>query len=113
MSLGSWIKSEREKRGWTREKLAQRVGVLEKRIYKWEKGFANPSTDNLVKLENLFNIGNTKAVISKKAKERKPQAPKRTPKRRKTKDPYAEQDGSKLVITNSLERRFAQSKTVR
>lgn len=49
------IKFEREKREWTLEEVAERVGITKQSISAIENGEADPSYKTLCKLEKLFN----------------------------------------------------------
>lgn len=50
------LKREREKRGLTQAKLADRIGVTEKSISKWESGRGQPSYENMLKICKEFNL---------------------------------------------------------
>lgn len=52
--IGKVIKSEREKNGWTQEKLAKKMGVSNKQISNYEHGYLIPPIENLQRLCELF-----------------------------------------------------------
>ncbi len=63
------IRTQREKAGWSRQELAEKIDAPSSGIYKWEKGLSSPSKKNLKKLEDVFNgSGNSGAVSSDKEK---------------------------------------------
>lgn len=50
------MRKEREKRGWSCEYVAEKVGLSEEAIRLLETGQRNPSYPVLVKLEDLFQM---------------------------------------------------------
>lgn len=50
------LKKEREKRGLTQAQLADRIGVTEKSISKWESGRGQPSYDNMLKICKVYSL---------------------------------------------------------
>lgn len=50
------IRQERERRKWTQECVAQKIGITQTTLQKIETGRRRPSYDVLVKLEDLFNL---------------------------------------------------------
>lgn len=54
--IGSIIRAERKARGWSQDDVAGRVGVRGLAVGKWERGQANPSTDNRLALAELFGL---------------------------------------------------------
>lgn len=51
------IKKEREKREWTLEELAVRVGVSVSSVHRWELGKAKPHRVFQKKLDKIFKKG--------------------------------------------------------
>ena len=49
------LEQEREKKGWKRKELSEKLGVIETHVLYLETGQRNPSYDVLVKLEDLFH----------------------------------------------------------
>tara|TARA_R100000808_G_scaffold6538_2_gene19411 strand:- start:614 stop:922 length:309 start_codon:yes stop_codon:yes gene_type:complete len=49
------IRDQREKAGWSRQELAEKIDAPASGIYKWEKGHSRPSKKNLKRLEDVFN----------------------------------------------------------
>lgn len=56
MEIGGHIKSQREKRKWSQQELANKLNISHQSISKWEKGTALPSFANVVALSDLFQI---------------------------------------------------------
>lgn len=55
MSLGSNIKSKRKSLKLSQEYVAEHLGVSRQAVSKWETNQSEPSTDNLIKLADLFD----------------------------------------------------------
>ena len=53
--IGKRIRFEREKRGWTQEKVGKEIGVVAKQISKYEKGDPCPPINMLLELCKLFD----------------------------------------------------------
>ncbi|HEY1348026.1 MAG TPA: tetratricopeptide repeat protein [Ktedonobacteraceae bacterium] len=49
-----WIRSEREKHGWTQQELAQQLGIAVGTVYRWESGERVPRISIQERLQNLF-----------------------------------------------------------
>lgn len=56
MVLGQRIKEEREKLGWTQDRLAEELHVSRQAISKWEVGSAYPDIERLIQLSDLFGV---------------------------------------------------------
>jgi len=56
MALGKKIKEERNKKGFTQEKIAELVGVSRQAVTKWESGQSTPSMENLITLAGIFEV---------------------------------------------------------
>lgn len=56
MGFSNKLKSEREKRGWSQEELAQKLYVSRQSVSKWENGKNYPSIEVIIDLSNLFDI---------------------------------------------------------
>lgn len=56
MTIGDRIKLHRERRGLTQTELADRIGVTESTICKWEKGMREPSLINAISVADSFNM---------------------------------------------------------
>lgn len=56
MPLGNHIKENRKRCGLSQEKLAELVGVSRQAVTKWETDQSAPSTDNLIRLAEVFDI---------------------------------------------------------
>lgn len=54
--FGNFIYERRKKAGLSQTELAQKVGVTNKAVSKWENGAAKPTTTVLRKLAVLFEI---------------------------------------------------------
>ena len=54
--LGDRIKTLREGRGLSLQKVADFVGTSKNSVYKWETGQANPHAKNLAKLADCFGL---------------------------------------------------------
>ena len=56
VSLGEAIKAHRLRCQMTQEFVAEAIGVSRQAVSKWESGYSDPSTSNLVALAKLFKI---------------------------------------------------------
>ena len=56
MNLGEKISDLRKREGISQEKLAELIGVSRQAVTKWENGNANPDTENLIRLSEIFNV---------------------------------------------------------
>lgn len=54
--LAKNIKYYRKKRGLSQEKVSEYIGVSRQAVTKWENDISRPSSDNLIKLAQLFEI---------------------------------------------------------
>lgn len=59
-ALGSYVRGLRECKGWSREQLAQQLGVSSRQVTNWESGINVPGTVHLVRLlralEGAFSV---------------------------------------------------------
>lgn len=51
---GQWILTEREKKGWTQQALANKLGVMPLTVSRWERNLSVPRSSTLEKLGALF-----------------------------------------------------------
>jgi transcriptional regulator with XRE-family HTH domain len=56
MIFGQKLKSERKKRGWSQEELAEKLFVSRQSVSKWETGLNYPSIEVIIKLSDLFKV---------------------------------------------------------
>lgn len=56
MTIGMNIQKIRMEKGYSQELVAEKIGVSRQAISKWENDISRPSTDNLIKLSNFFDI---------------------------------------------------------
>ena len=56
MTIGERIRRLRQEKGLTQEAVAAALGISRQAIAKWESGQSTPSTDNLLKLAELFRV---------------------------------------------------------
>jgi transcriptional regulator with XRE-family HTH domain len=56
MIFGEKLKSERKKRGWSQEELAEKLFVSRQSVSKWETGLNYPSIEVIIKLSDLFEV---------------------------------------------------------
>ncbi|MCL2368707.1 MAG: helix-turn-helix domain-containing protein [Oscillospiraceae bacterium] len=56
MTLGERIKEQRNKNGFSQEKIAEFVGISRQAVTKWEAGQSIPSMANLISLAELFGV---------------------------------------------------------
>lgn len=56
MSIGKNIKNLRTSNGFSQELLAEKIGVSRQAVSKWETDVTIPSTANLVKLADVFDV---------------------------------------------------------
>lgn len=68
-TFGNHICALREKAGLTQSQLAEKLGVTDKAVSKWENGRAKPTTDNLRKMSALLGES-IDSMLSKKERDR-------------------------------------------
>jgi len=56
MTLGEKIKEQRNKSGFSQEKIAELVGISRQAVTKWESGRSVPSMANLITLAEIFEV---------------------------------------------------------
>ncbi len=56
MTVGDRIRFHRKENGLTQEALAEELDVTRQAVAKWESGKSSPSTANLMKMAELFNV---------------------------------------------------------
>ena len=56
---GERIKKLRKSKGVTQRELAERLGISEQAVSKWEKNLSNPSTKNLLQIAKIFGVCTT------------------------------------------------------
>lgn len=56
MSIGNNLKKLRQKHGFSQELLAEKLGISRQAISKWENETSKPSTGNLIKITNLYEV---------------------------------------------------------
>ena len=56
MSFGEKLSFLRKQRGMTQLELAEKLDVSRQAVSKWERGTAEPSTENLISIGKLFDI---------------------------------------------------------
>jgi transcriptional regulator with XRE-family HTH domain len=55
-NLGARLVGLRQRKGWSQELLADRLGVQRDRLAKWEAGVHAPPPEDLVALGSLFDV---------------------------------------------------------
>lgn len=50
------IKELRKSKNWTQAELAKKINVSQQTIASWEVGRAEPNTESLITIANLFNV---------------------------------------------------------
>ncbi|GIO33208.1 HTH-type transcriptional regulator ImmR [Paenibacillus albilobatus] len=56
MSLGSRLKNEREKKGWSQMYVAERLGITNTVLSNYERDYRDPDTGMLKKLADLYDV---------------------------------------------------------
>lgn len=56
MTFNERLKKEREKKGWSRAELAEKIYVSRQSVSKWETSKNYPSIEIIIKLSDLFGI---------------------------------------------------------
>ena len=56
MDLGERIKALRQGKGLSQEKMAELIGLSRQAVTKWETNRSCPSTENLLKLAEIFDV---------------------------------------------------------
>jgi len=54
ITLGERIQYYRKLNKYSQEKVAELVGVSRQAVTKWERNLSSPTTDNLIKMTNIF-----------------------------------------------------------
>lgn len=57
MSFGSNLENLRKQKGWSQDKLADKLHISRQAISKWENGTSKPDIDNVKSISNIFSIG--------------------------------------------------------
>ena len=55
--IGENIARYRKEKGLSQEKVSEYMGVSRQAVTKWESNISKPSSDNLIKLAELFEVG--------------------------------------------------------
>ena len=63
MDVSSTIKSLRTERGWSQEKMAEKLGVSRQAITKWETGAGTPDIENLAAIAQLFGVSTDSLIF--------------------------------------------------
>ena len=63
MDVSSKIKSLRTERGWSQEKMAEKLGVSRQAITKWETGAGTPDIENLAAIAQLFGVSTDSLIF--------------------------------------------------
>lgn len=66
MTLGNRIKTERNKKGWTQAYLGEQLNVSQQAVGKWEKNLAEPDSEAINKMADMFNT-TTDYLIGRKS----------------------------------------------
>lgn len=74
MTLGQQIARLRKERNMTQDDLAEAMFVSRQAISKWETGTANPDTENLIRLAEVFQI-DVNALICNETENSTPEKP--------------------------------------
>ena len=69
MSLGNNIKDKRKSLNISQEYVAEQLGVSRQAVSKWETNQSEPSTDNLIKLANVFDSDVNEMISPKRYSE--------------------------------------------
>ena len=56
IKIGKFIKECRNKNNLTQNELAEKLGITDRAVSKWEKGTSDPSTSNLLALAKLYGV---------------------------------------------------------
>ena len=56
MTIGKKIKELRKVNGYSQELIAKKIAVSRQTVSIWENNLSNPSTNNLIKIANLFDV---------------------------------------------------------
>lgn len=65
MSIGEKIAAARKAKGWSQEKLSEKVGVSTQAVSKWEKSLSAPDKEHLVKLSGLLDLSLEELMANK------------------------------------------------
>lgn len=56
MVFGEKLKTERKRKGWSQEELAEKLYVSRQSVSKWENGQNYPSIEIIIKVSDLFEV---------------------------------------------------------
>ncbi|MEG2751405.1 MAG: helix-turn-helix transcriptional regulator, partial [Anaerorhabdus sp.] len=69
IKFGEFLIELRKEKGYTQKDVAERLGVSDKAVSKWERGLSFPDITLLEPLANMFNITLTELYHSERIKE--------------------------------------------
>ena len=55
-TIGSMIAELRKKQGMTQAELAEKLGITDKAVSKWERDLSFPDVNSIPKLAEIFNV---------------------------------------------------------
>lgn len=67
MSIGARITELREKRGWTQDQVAEKLGIKRARYNSWENDIAKPDVEFTSKLSELFTVSSDYLITGKES----------------------------------------------
>lgn len=71
MKIGKNLKELRKAHGYSQELIAEKIAVSRQTISKWENDLSSPSTENLIKLADFFDVDMTVITSSNELSEGK------------------------------------------
>ena len=71
MKIGKNLKELRKAHGYSQELIAEKIAVNRQTISKWENDLSSPSTENLIKLADFFDVDMTVITSSNELSEGK------------------------------------------
>lgn len=54
--FGEKIKKLRQEKGWSQEKLAEKLNISRQAVYKWEANKGYPDISNLIEISEIFDV---------------------------------------------------------
>lgn len=72
MSLGSRLKEEREKKGWSQLFVAEKIGITNTVLSNYERDYRDPDTETLTKLADLYDV-DTDYLLGRTSIRKKPE----------------------------------------
>ncbi|MCK5161018.1 MAG: helix-turn-helix transcriptional regulator [Candidatus Aureabacteria bacterium] len=64
MSIGQNIKKYRKRRKLTQVQLAEKIGVVQSNVHRWEANLITPSIDTVKKLSKILKVSTDNLILN-------------------------------------------------